>query len=427
MLPQPAHLPEVLLALRRQPEVAAREVADAGHGGAAVVEVGDVRIPLAPLPGRPAERVRGHVERLRDRLVPRPLVQPALGLRRHQAGVDALERKVAGAVVDQDFGQPAVAEGAERLGDAGFPVAGAGAGDRPRTFHIRQELGQERVAGEARELHLVAVRRQGDHLRVGVVVLVVVVVVADEVGRRRAQHDPVQLGDLRPDRSLDRGLVAGTQHGQAQVQPADPLVEFAGTPAALLAPVVEHRALVPVDVVADRDQRPRAEGERPAQESAANRQRQEGARLRMAAGAGVGEEPDRLGSGGGRRERAERPRVAQRLAAALKLQGVLGVRFQAGCVEGEEEPFAVRAPASHRPAADPQFRHEVERIGEGALERHPVVARRRNQVPERAGAPAVLAHGGRTAESGSGRRRGGARDETSAGPGGRHGRVPPRE
>ena len=97
--------------------------------------------------------------------------------------------------------------------------------------------------------------RQRDELFGRLVVLKVVVVVADEIARRGAQHDPVEVRELRLDGALDGRFVdralrrkTGREHSAGRV-PGE------GSFTDIFASRLELRALIPVDVIANGDGR----------------------------------------------------------------------------------------------------------------------------------------------------------------------------
>ena len=287
--------------------------------------------------------MRGHVEKMPHALVGSACQEPGFGLRGHESADVALQRQEARAVVDQGLREIAVAERAEALGHAGLPVARSGTGHERGAGRIGQELGHEEIPREPPERELVSVRGQRHETVRGLVVLEVVVVVVDEVARRGAEHHAVEFRELRLDGGLDGRFVGRAAGGQAPVEGTHAGIPGTCGVAHVRPAGVELRALVPVEVVADRDRGVGREGQGPRQQSAPKRQGQErllGCRGRrvggIAAGARVGEQPHGRRVRVRGRIRPERPRIGQGLVRFVdELQPVLVVRLQAAHVEGE--------------------------------------------------------------------------------------------
>ena len=66
------------------------------------------------------------MQKLRDGLVSRALVQPSLRLWRDEACMGYLQVEVSGAIVDQCLYQTAISQRAKSFRDAGSPITGAG-------------------------------------------------------------------------------------------------------------------------------------------------------------------------------------------------------------------------------------------------------------------------------------------------------------
>ena len=111
--------------------------------------------------------------------------------------------------------------------------------------------------------------RQRDEAVRGLVVLVVVVVVGDKVAWCRAQHDPVEFGELRLDGIFDGGFVDCALGWQAPVEHPPRCIPGERALAYVCSRRVELRPLIPVHMVAYGDGRIGRERPRARQQAAA--------------------------------------------------------------------------------------------------------------------------------------------------------------
>ena len=374
VLPQPAFLPVALGDGRRQD---------------ARLPVEHVGVPLAPLAGAPAEGVRRRVDEVPGIDGAGTVQQPVLDLPVDEDGVRSRQAHRPAHVVEQDLGQVAVAQRAEALREVA-PVARPRPRQAGRPPGVGQELGVIELLGGARELKLEPGDREVGDLVGDRVVLPVVVVVLQEEDGRRPEVRAVDRHDLRAGRRLHRGLVARGEHRGREVEVRPPAARTE-LPRVLALPGVQ----VPVDVVAVGDRRVRLERQRPAQQAVADGRRQEAAPVADAgvgaagtAGAGEEEHPHPLGTAVRRRERGQRPRLAQRRAVgARERQLVAPGRFEARGVELPVLPRRVVHAPRHADAAQPQRGRGRQGPVERRLQQQARVADRGQQMAHAPGVP----------------------------------------
>ena len=317
------------------------------------------------------------------------LQQPALDLPVDEDGVRSRKTHRSPHVVEQNLGQLAVAQGAEA-----FREVAAVARSRPWQAGgapgVGQELGIVELLRGARELELKPRDRKVGDLVGDRIVLPVVVVVLQEADRRRAEIRSVDRHDLRTGRRLHRGLVAGAEHRRREVE-----VRLPPAGAELARVVALPGVQIPVDVVPVGDRRVRLERQRPAQEAVANRGREEAAPVTdsavgsaRAAGASEEQHPQALGTRVRRRERRQRPGLAQRGPVGTgERQLVAARRVEPGRVELPVLPRRIVHAPGDAGVSDPQRRGARQRAVERRLQQNARVVHRRQQVTHAPGVP----------------------------------------
>jgi len=373
MLSGPSRLIERLWHLVCQPPIGAQNVG----------------VPVAPLARAPHRRHRWHVHHVCRSRRRHPGLDPILGLPRNRHCVLPRQRQVPPAVEQQDLRQLPEPQRAIRLAGARWSIRRRGARQSHRPVRIGQKLRKVQAPRPAPKLQHQMIGRERHHPLIGVVVFKVIVIVLQEVRRRRPQPRSIQPSDLLLRHPLQHILVRRAQHRQRPVESSHgshQLVAISGWRARL--------PQIPIDVVPVRDHRVRLKGQRPVQQTLPPRYwviHLQPARIDcplITAGAGVDQQPEacrrrpRLG------KRRHLPHIAQRpLAAIEQLQRMRSPRRKPRHIELPEPARRVRHPPSRNPLPYTQDRSSGRRTRERCLQQQPLMIHGRHKMRHRTRLP----------------------------------------
>ena len=280
-------------------------------------------------------------------------------------------------IVQENLGEPTIANGAKTLGDACRTIASRGPRQAQWTRSIREKLRVIEMLGRAGQLQHEVRGREGDNLVGCIVVVEIVVVVLQKEHRDRAEIGLVDRGDLRIADALEHGFVVASKNHCGSVEFSGELFRLGRS-----VPARERRQLVPVHMIADRHQRVRLKAQSPPQQPVADRGRQVSHRL-VTARAGEEQDSKSFWTIVRTRERGKLPRLRQSPSVtADERQRIASSRLQAGRIEMPVLSAGIAHAAAHRRVADLKGRSAAERRIEGRLDQHPAVADGRQQMAQ---------------------------------------------